>query len=90
MTAIKFTPAHLIVAGKRIRVSYCAGPWVEGVDPSTIKIRPWTGNYFPAEVRKAFAIENNSDMMTDYCEGDCIRLTSAHPHHAAINEVAPR
>lgn len=33
MTTIKFTPTHLVVNGKRLRVSYVTGPWVEGVDP---------------------------------------------------------
>lgn len=89
MTEVKFSRLYMTVAGKRIRVSYVTGPWVEGVDPATLKIRPWTGNYFPAEVRKAFAIENNSDTMTDYFEGDCIPLLPGHPWYAAAKVAAP-
>lgn len=89
MPKVNFTATHLIVDSKRIRVSYCAGPWVEGVDPTTIKIRPFVGaKRFPIEVRNAFTIENNSDMMTDYFEADCIRLVSSHPLHAAVAAVA--
>jgi hypothetical protein len=86
---ITFTKTHIIVGTKRTRVSY-AGPncWVEGVDPATIKIRPWTGNHFGADVRKAFDIENNSDAMTDYFEGDSIRLLPGHPHYGAVKNAA--
>jgi hypothetical protein len=86
---IEFTATHMIVDRKRVRVSYC-GPnnWVDGVDPTTIKIRPWVGkSHFPAEVRAAFAIENNSDAMTDYFEADSIRLVSSHPLYAAVLAV---
>lgn len=87
--AITFTKTHVTVNGKKLRVSY-TGPncWVDGVDPATIKIRPWTGNFFPAEVRKAFAIENNSDTMTGYFEGDAVRLVPGHPHYAAVKDAA--
>lgn len=85
---IEFTRTHMKVAGKRIRVSYTTGPWVEGVNPDTIKIRPWTGNYFPAEVRKAFAIENNSDSSIDYFEGDAIRIVPGHPVYDRVKAVA--
>lgn len=88
---IQFTATHLKVAGKRVRVQYVTGPWVEGVNPDTIKIRPFAGkSHFPSEVRAAFAIENNSDMTTDYFENDSIRLVPGHPHYAAVNAVAPR
>lgn len=85
---ITITPKNVTVNGKRVRVSYAKGPWVAGVNPATIKIRPWTGNFFPVEVRKAFAIENNSDAMTDYFEGDCIRLLPGHPQYDAVKEAA--
>ncbi len=50
--------------------------------------RPWTGNSFPKEVRAAFAIENDSDAMTDYFEGDSVRLLPGHPHYDAVRAVA--
>ena len=86
---IKFTATHIVIGRKRVRVAYCAGPWVEGVDPATIKIRPWTGNHFPAEVRAAFTIENNSDAMTDYFEGDSIRLLPSHPLYMPRSRRSP-
>lgn len=86
--AIKINSKFISVNGKRAGVTY-AGPggWVEGVDPTTIKIRPKKYS-FPREIAQAFAIENNSDSMTDYFEKDCIRITSAHPLYAQIKEAA--
>lgn len=34
---------------------------------------------FSAEIRDAFKVENDSDMMTDYFEQDRIRVTPDHP-----------
>jgi hypothetical protein len=92
MPKIEFTATHLIVDRKRIRVSYCGpGNWIEGVDPTTIKIRPWVGkSHFPAEVRAALTIENNSNGGEDYFEADCIRLVAGHPLYAAVAAVAPK
>lgn len=84
---IKIGRKFISVNGTRAAVSYASGPWVEGVDPSTIKIRP-RRNSFPAEFRAAFAIENNSDAQEDYFERDCIRVTSTHPLYAAIREAS--
>ena len=63
----------------RCSVSIYAGPWVKGVDPSTIKIRPKTVLAFPKEIKDAFEIENNSDLPIDYFEKDTIRLLPGHP-----------
>lgn len=88
MTAqIKISSTTLTVDGKRVGVRYAVGPWVEGVDPSTIKIRSRKSR-FPAEVRAAFTIENNSDSREDYFEGDSIRITARHPLYAAVKAAA--
>ena len=63
----------------RCSVSIYGGPWVAGVDPDTIKIRPKNVLNFPKEVADAFAIENNSDLAIDYFERDTIRLLPGHP-----------
>lgn len=84
---IKINSKFISVNGKRAGVSYAAGPWVPGVDPTTIKICPKKFS-FPREIAQAFAIENNSDSMTDYFEKDCIRVTSSHPLYAQIKEAA--
>lgn len=73
--------------GKRVGVRYDRGPWVPGVNPATIKIRP-RGRAFPVEFRSAFAIENNSDGQSDYFEKDCIRILPGHPLYEQIAAVA--
>lgn len=77
----------LVVNGKRCGITVSAGPWVEGVNPDTIKIRP-KNHSFPLEIAKAFEVENNSDSMTDYFESDCIRLLPGHPLYAAAKRIA--
>ncbi|MCA6108134.1 hypothetical protein [Bradyrhizobium cenepequi] len=85
--SIKINSKFISVNGKRAGVTYSAGPWIGNIDPTTIKIRPKKYS-FPAEFTEAFAIENNSDSMTDYFEKDCIRITAAHPLYAAVKEAA--
>jgi hypothetical protein len=70
--------ATLTVNGKRCGVTVSKGPWIAGVDPRTIKLRAKKG-YFPTEVKAAFSVENNSDILTDYFEGDSMRLLPGHP-----------
>jgi len=48
----------------------------------TIYGRDYSG--FSAEVRGAFKVENDSDMMTDYFEQDRIRVTPDHPLYAKV------
>jgi hypothetical protein len=85
--AIKINSKFISVNGKRAGVTYATGPWINGVDQTTIKIRPKKYS-FPREIAEAFVIENNSDGMTDYFEKDCIRITSAHPLYAQVKEAA--
>lgn len=42
---------------------------------------------FSAEVREAFKVENDSDMMTDYFEQDRIRVTPDHPLYTAVKSA---
>lgn len=71
---IKLSNKFLTVNGKRAGITISGpGGWVEGVNPDTIKIRCKKGA-FPAEIRNAFMVENNSDMREDYFEADSIRL----------------
>lgn len=85
--AIKIGKSFITVNGKRVGVRYSAGPWVAGVDPATIKIRP-KQYAFPAEVRAVFAVENNSDSQTDYFEKDTIRIVPGHPLYDAVKAAA--
>lgn len=83
---IKINSKFISVNGKRAGVTYAAGPWVAGVDPTTIKIRPKKYS-FPKEIAEAFTIENNSNGQEDYFEKDCIRITSSHPLYAQVKEA---
>ncbi len=84
---MKIGSKFITVNKKRAGVYYTVGPWITGVDPSTIKITPKQYS-FPAEFRSAFAIENNSDGMTDYFERDSIRITSTHPLYDQVLAAA--
>jgi hypothetical protein len=68
----------LTVNGVRCGITVSAGPWVAGVDPNQIKIRPKKYS-FPKAIVDAMNVENNSDSITDYFEKDCIRLMPGHP-----------
>lgn len=81
------TQTTLTVNGKRAGIRINAGPWVPGVNPDLIKIRP-RKSYFPTEFAAALRIENNSDMREDYFEKDCIRLLPGHPLYAAAKAAA--
>lgn len=64
--------------GVRCGIRVDAGPWVAGVNPDMIKIRPKQYD-FPEEIAKLLDVENNSDSRTDYFEKDCVRLFPGHP-----------
>ena len=84
---IKISKTMMTVNGKRAGITIDTGPWVEGVDPNTIKIRPKRG-YFPAGFRAAVSVENNSDSREDYFEADSIRLVPGHPLYSAAKAAA--
>lgn len=69
---------YLFANGQKARVFISAGPWIEGVDPALIKLRCVKG-IFPAEIREALVVENNSDSREDYFEADTVRLLPGHP-----------
>jgi hypothetical protein len=73
--------------GKRCSVRVIGGPWIEGVNPEQIKIRPSKAYAFPQEIKESLITTNNSDMMTDYFEKDTITLLPEHPLHAIAKEV---
>lgn len=84
----KLSKTTLTVNGKRAGIFISAGPWVEGVNPDLIKIRS-KRHAFPAEIREAFEVENNSDMREDYFEADAICILPGHPLYAAASALAP-
>lgn len=40
---------------------------------------------FSAEVKREFAVQNDSDIMTDYIQKDHIRVTPDHPLYAQVS-----
>ena len=79
--------ATLMVSKKRCGIWITTGPWIEGINPELIKIRP-KKRIFPAEMINALNVENNSDIMTDYFESDCVRLLPGHPLYAMAKAAA--
>lgn len=84
---MKLSKNILTVNGKRAGVYVCGGPWIDGVPAELIKLRAKKG-VFPAEIRAALAVENNSDMREDYFEADCIRLMPGHPLYESAKALA--
>lgn len=79
----------LVVNSTRCPITVHAGPWIAGVNPDLIKIRPKRKLSFPAEVSAALEVANNSDIQTDYFERDCVSLLPGHPlYEAAKASVA--
>lgn len=77
----------MTVNNKKCRIFIHTGPWIDGINPDLIKIRP-KDNLFPIEIKSALAVENNSDIMTDYFESDCIRLLPGHSLYQMAKEVS--
>src|ERR1700730_10364126 len=69
--------------GKMQRAHYSSGALLHS-PAGTITIYGRDYKSFSAEVREAFTVENNSEMMTDYFEQDHIRVT---PDHALYSQV---
>ena len=83
---VKNNRASLVVGNVRCAVEIVTGPWIAGVNPELIKLR--AKKPFPAAIREALTVENNSDMREDYFESDCIRLVPGHCLYAAVKAVA--
>jgi hypothetical protein len=77
----------LTVNGTRCGVRLMGGPWIEGVNPALVKISPKKGQ-FPAGMRAALVIENNSDGREDYFESDTVRILPGHPLHVSAQALA--
>lgn len=82
----KATRITLSANGKRAGVFVSAGPWADGIDPALIKLRCKRG-VFPAEIRDALLVENNSDSSVDYFECDTIRLLPGHTLYSAARAL---
>ena len=69
--------------GRLQRCSYHGGALLNS-PPGTITIYERGYRGFSSEIRQAFTVQNNSDIQTDYFEGDRIRVT---PDHRLYDEV---
>jgi hypothetical protein len=87
MNAVSITAKAIKVGKVRAAITVCAGPWVASAPQEMIKIRA-KKFAFPAEIRAAFAVTNNSDSREDYFEADTIRLFPGHPLYEAAKAVA--
>lgn len=82
------TKATLTIDGVKANGVYIiGGPWVGGVDPDLIKLKRSGSQLFPKEFRESLKVENGSDMMIDYFEGDTIRLLPDHPLYDQAKEL---
>ena len=79
--------ASVSVGKVRCGIWISAGPWVAGINPDMIKIRAKKRG-FPEEVKRALAVENNSDGREDYFESDFVRLFPGHPLYEAAKAAA--
>lgn len=87
MENVSITAKAIKVGKVRAAITICAGPWVPGVRQDMIKVRA-RKCYFPAEIRAAFAVTNNSDSREDYFENDVIKLFPGHPLYDAAKAAA--
>ena len=87
ITTDKNGRSYLKVNATRVGITIVAGPWVAGVPSEMIKLRARKSR-FPEAFREVLAVENNSDMITDYFEADCIRIMPGHPLYLAAQSQA--
>jgi hypothetical protein len=69
--------------GKLQKAWYSAGE-LHSFPTGTITIYARTYDSFSAEVRNAFTVENDSDIITDYFAKDLIRVTPEHPLYGPV------
>lgn len=70
--------------GAPLQKSFYSGGELHRYPEGTLSIyaRDYTG--FSAQVREAFAVENDSDSMTDYFQKDSIRVIPSHPLYPQV------
>lgn len=78
----------LSVNGVRCGVRVDCGPWISPELNGMIALRAKSGIGFPAAVRAALNVHNNSDSREDYFERDQIRLFPGHALYAAAQAAA--
>lgn len=75
---LKFYYNGIKVNGGKLQKAF----FTRGADTITIYARDYVR--FSAEIRGIFAVENDSDSMTDYFEKDRIRVKKDHPLYTQV------
>lgn len=87
---IKFTATRVSLGKEWCGVHYTTGPYVT-LPPDVVTVYCKRG-CFPGNIRHAFAaagaLENNSDMMTDYFENDKLRIFPSSPFYSDAAKAA--
>lgn len=78
--------ATLMINGKRCGVWLSVGNFTGNLE-GMIRLYP-KRHYFPAEFRGLMAIENHTDVLTDYFDDDKISLFPGHPLYEDAKRVA--
>jgi len=70
--------------GRLQRCWYNCRNWIPGIDPETVGITAKDYKNFSGEIRAAFTVQNDSDLMTDYFDSDRIKVSPDHPLYADV------
>ena len=73
--------------GKLQRCWYSYRNWIPGIDPETVGITARDYSRFSDEVRAAFTVTNDTDLMTDYFDSDRIKVDPSHPLYAQVKSA---
>ncbi len=87
MTTLRFFYNGIKAPDGRLQKCWYSDTPLRSYPVGTITIYARDYNRFSSEVRAEFIVENESDMMTDYCEGDSIRVEPNHPLYAQVLEA---
>lgn len=70
--------------GAKLQKAYYSAGEYRGMPDGTITIYARDYNRFSDKVRAAFAVQNDSDIQTDYFDNDRIRVIPAHPLYPQV------
>lgn len=84
MTTLKFFYNGIKANGGKLQGAHYSTGRLIGHPEGTITIYARNYRRFTAEVHEVFEVQNDSDIMTDYFEGDRIRVAVDHPLYAAV------
>ena len=83
-TSIRFQNHAVVVDGERFKVSYSHASANEVHGERISVYGDSFGSFFPAALRRVFAVKNDTDSQTDYFERDRFVVTPQHPRWADV------